>query len=115
MGYQDLDAHLLAPKRFVTLAYLNQVEQADYPALQEATGMSTPDLSKIIRGLEESGLLQVAKQRKNRYSHTVVRLSPEGQKQFAKLLRTLTDTAGQRPSPRQQKLPRKYSEGEMSG
>lgn len=115
MEYRDLDAHLLAPKRFVTLAYLNQVEQADYPALQESTGMSTPDVSKIIRDLEERGLVQVVKQRKDRYGHTVVRLSPEGQKQFGKLLRTLVDTAGQRPSFRQQKPARTHSEREVSG
>ena len=95
MGYHDLDPHLLAPKRFVTLAHLNQVEQADYPALQESTGMSTPDLSKIIRDLEEKGLVVVTKQRKNRYGHTVVRLSPDGQKQFGRLLRTLNETAGE--------------------
>ncbi|NUL49196.1 transcriptional regulator [Cellulosimicrobium funkei] len=95
MGYQHLDPHLLAPKRFVTLAHLNQVEQADYPALQEVTGMSTPDLSKIIRDLEERGLVQVSKQRRNRYGHTLVRLSTEGQQRFRKLLRTLRETAGQ--------------------
>ncbi len=96
MRYRDLDAHLLAPKRFVTLAHLNQVEQADYPALQESTGMSTPDLSRIIRDLEDRRLVEVSKQRKNRYGYTVVRLSPEGQKQFGTLLRTLTETAGHR-------------------
>lgn len=94
MGYRDLDPHLLAPKRFVTLAHLNQVEQADYPALQESTGMSTPDLSKIIRDLEEKRLVMVSKQRKDRYGHTVVRLSEEGREQFAQLLRTLNETAG---------------------
>ncbi|MGO1536894.1 MAG: transcriptional regulator [Yaniella sp.] len=94
MKYHDLDSHLLAPKRFVTLAHLSQVEQADYPALQESTGISTPDLSKIIRDLEDRELVVVIKQRKDRYSHTVVRLSPEGQKQFGQLLRTLNETAG---------------------
>jgi DNA-binding MarR family transcriptional regulator len=100
MGYRELDAHLLAPKRFVTLAHLNQVEQADYPALQESTGMSTPDLSKIIRDLEERGLVEVSKERRNRYGHTVVRLSPDGQKQFGRLLRVLTETAGESGSRR---------------
>lgn len=95
MGYQDLDPHLLAPKRFVTLAYLNQVEQADYPALQEATGMSTPDLSKIIRDLEERDLVQVSKERKDRYGYTLVRLSDNGRRRFGSLLATLNRTAGQ--------------------
>ncbi|NLS11081.1 transcriptional regulator [Nesterenkonia sp. MY13] len=95
MGYQELDPHLLAPKRFVTLAYLNQVEQADYPALQEATGMSTPDLSKIIRDLEERELVQVRKERKDRYGYTLVRLSDNGRRRFRSLLTTLNRTAGQ--------------------
>ncbi|MEE6281550.1 transcriptional regulator [Georgenia sunbinii] len=94
MTYQELDPHLLAPKRFVTLAHLNQVEQADYPALQESTGLSTPDLSKIIRDLEERGLVEVTKERKNRYGHTLVRLSDEGEKRFRELLRTLNEVAG---------------------
>ncbi len=95
MGYQELDAHLVAPKRFVTLAYLLQVEQADYTALQEATGLSTPDLSKIVRDLEERGLVLVSKERKNRYVNTMVRLSSDGQTQFKQLLRTLNRVAGQ--------------------
>ncbi|MFD1717445.1 transcriptional regulator [Georgenia deserti] len=101
MGYQDLDAHLLTPKRFVTLAHLNQVEQADYPALQEVTGMTTPDLSKIIRDLEARGLIEVNKLRKNRYSYTLVELSADGRKQFGRLMQTLTETAGKAPGSAQ--------------
>lgn len=86
MSYQDLDSHLLAPKRFVTLAHLYQVEQADYPALQESTGLSTADLSKIIRDLEDRGIVEVFKLRKNRYGHTLVRLSSVGDKHFKQLL-----------------------------
>lgn len=97
MGYQDLDAHLLAPKRFVVLAHLNQVEQADYPGLQEVTEVSAPDLSKIIRDLEQRGLVEVTKQRRNRYGYTVVRLSAEGRTQFTRLLQALTETAGRLP------------------
>lgn len=95
MSYHDLDPHLLAPKRFVTLAYLNQVEHADYPALQESTGLTTIDLSKILRDLEERGLVQVTKERKNRYGHTLVRLTPDGEKKFRQLLQVLNRTAGQ--------------------
>ncbi|MDR7382128.1 transcriptional regulator [Promicromonospora iranensis] len=95
MTFRDIDAHLIAPKRFVTLAHLHQVEQADYPALQEATALSTPDLSKIIRDLEERGLVLVTKERRTRYGATVVRLTPEGQEAFKKLLNALNRIAGQ--------------------
>lgn len=95
MTFKELDAQLIAPKRFVTLAYLHQVEQADYPALQEATGLSTPDLSKIIGGLEQRGLVAVAKERRARYSATLVRLTAEGRATFTELLATLNRIAGQ--------------------
>lgn len=95
MTFRDLDAHLVAPKRFVTLAHLHQVEQADYPALQETTGLSTPDLSKIIRDLEERGLVEVTKERRARYGATMVRLTAAGRQTFARLLASLNRIAGQ--------------------
>lgn len=95
MTYQELDPLLLAPKRFVTLAHLNQVEQADFPALQESTGLSTTDLSKIVRDLEERELVLVSKERKDRYGMTVVTLSEQGQRTFKKLMKTLNRIAGE--------------------
>lgn len=94
MAHNELDAHLIAPKRFVTMAHLNQVEQADYSALQDTTGLSTSDLSKIIRDLEERGLVEVAKERRSRYGVTLVRLSSEGRKTFTGLLDTINRIAG---------------------
>ncbi|KAM9864045.1 transcriptional regulator [Leucobacter sp. BZR 635] len=94
MSYTDIDAHLVAPKRFVTMSYLSQVEQADYPALQDATGLSTPDLSKILRDLEERGLVEITKERRTRYGSTLARLSPAGQKTFKNLVATLNRIAG---------------------
>lgn len=94
MSYAEIDAHLVTPKRFVTLSHLSQVEQADYPALQESTGLSTPDLSKILRDLEERGLVEISKQRKNRYGTTLVRLTAHGRAIFTDLLATLNRIAG---------------------
>ena len=94
MSYTEINAHLVAPKRFVTMAHLNQVEQADYPALQESTGLSVSDLSKILRDLEERGLVEISKERRKRYGATLVRLSPQGKKTFGNLLATLNRIAG---------------------
>ncbi|GGF33342.1 hypothetical protein GCM10010922_05620 [Microbacterium sorbitolivorans] len=94
MAYTDIDPHLVAPKRFVTLSHLSQVEQADYPALQESTDLSMPDLSKILRDLEERGLVEISKERKNRYGSTLVRLTPEGRRTFRNLIETLNRIAG---------------------
>lgn len=94
MAYTELDAHLVAPKRFVTMAHLNQVENADYPALQDTTGLSTPDLSKIVRDLEERELVKVTKERRSRYGTTLVALTPKGRKTFTELLATINRIAG---------------------
>ena len=95
MGFQSIDAHLVAPKRFVTLAHLNQVEVSDFATLQEVTGLTASDLSKIIRDLEEREIVKVSKERKNRYGTTLIRLSPEGRKTFRNLLLTLNQLAGE--------------------
>ncbi|MGO2520046.1 MAG: transcriptional regulator [Microbacterium sp.] len=94
MSYTEIDAHLVAPKRFVTLSHLNQVEQADYPGLQESTSLSMPDLSKILRDLEERGLVEISKERRSRYGATLVWLTPEGKQTFKSLLATLNRIAG---------------------
>lgn len=94
MSYTEIDAHLVAPKRFVTLSFLSQVEQADYQTLRESTGMSMTDLSKILRDLEERGLVELSKERRSRYGTTLVRLSPEGRRTYRGLLATLNRIAG---------------------
>ncbi|WP_291279489.1 transcriptional regulator [Galactobacter sp.] len=76
------------------MSHLNHVEQADYPALQVATGLSMPDLSKILRDLEERGLVRITKERRSRYGATLASLTPEGQKTFRKLVDTLNRIAG---------------------
>lgn len=94
MSYAEIDAHLVAPKRFVTLSHLSQVEQADFPALQDTTGLSMTDLSKILRDLEGRGLVEISKERKNRYGTTLVRLTPDGIRTFLNLVATLNRIAG---------------------
>ncbi|MDN5895165.1 MAG: transcriptional regulator [Nocardioides sp.] len=75
------------------MTHLNQVEQADCPALRETTGLSTSDLSKIIRDLEKRGLVDVTKERRSRYGATLVRLTPEGRKTFTELVDTINRIA----------------------
>ncbi|MGH3654898.1 transcriptional regulator [Glutamicibacter sp.] len=95
MNYRELDPLLLSPKRFVTLAHLSQVEQADFAGLQEATELPTTDLSKILKDLENRELIHISKERKYRYGITRVRLSDSGQRTFKKLMKTLNRIAGE--------------------
>ncbi|WP_417365262.1 transcriptional regulator [Glutamicibacter arilaitensis] len=77
------------------MAHLNQVEQTDFPTLQETTGLSTTDMSKILKDLETRGLVHLSKERKERYGVTLVCLSETGQRTFKKLMQTLNRLAGE--------------------
>ena len=48
---------------------------------------------KILRDLEERGLVEVTKGRKNRYGQTLVSLSAEGERERRELLQTLNELA----------------------
>lgn len=52
------------------------------------------DLSKILRDLEDRGLVEISKERKNRYGTTLVRLTPDGRRTFLNLVATLNRIAG---------------------
>ncbi|MGO3846262.1 transcriptional regulator [Agrococcus casei] len=95
MAFAEIDAHLVAPKRFATLGFLNQVERADFSTLQTATDLTAPDLSKIVRDLEDRKLVAVTKERRTRYGTTVVEMTPDGRATFKNLLATLNRIAGQ--------------------
>lgn len=52
------------------------------------------DLSKVLRDLEDRGLVEISKERKNRYGTTLVRLTPQGRVTFRDLVTTLNRIAG---------------------
>lgn len=93
MSYAEIEAHMVTPKRFATLSHLSQIEQTDYVALQETTGLSTPNPPKVLRDLEDQGLMEISKELENRYGTTLVRLTPEGRGTFGNPATTLNRLA----------------------
>lgn len=85
----DLQRALFSPPRFKTLGFLTQVEESDYPSIQEFTGLSLPDVSRAIGFLDEHNLVHVRKERNGRYPLTVVSASDTGRAEFRMLLKEL--------------------------
>lgn len=85
----DLQRALFSPPRFKTLGFLTQVEESDYPSIQEFTGLSLPDVSRAVGFLDEQKLVHVSKGRNGRYPVTVVSASAAGRSEFHRLLKEL--------------------------
>ncbi|MGO3884701.1 MAG: transcriptional regulator [Mycetocola sp.] len=89
MRDSDLERALFVRPRFKTLGFLVQVEESDYPSIQDYTGLSLPDLSKAVSFLNENGLVHVRKEREGRYQVTIVRASDDGVRAFRRMLKEL--------------------------
>lgn len=84
----DLKA-LFSPPRFKVLGFLSQVEVTDYPTIEEFTGLSVPEISRVVGYLQEHGLAHATKEAKGRYTVTMVAASDLGRKRFRELWREL--------------------------
>lgn len=78
-----------SPNRLAILGALRHVQQANFADLQEALGLSTPELSRQLGILEKDDLIEIAKFRERRHAVTRVRLSPTGRERFEEYLTEL--------------------------
>lgn len=89
MSDETLDRSLFTPPRFKVLGFLVQVEESDYPSIQEFTGLSTPDISRAVSYLDDARLVRVRKELKGRYPYTVVQATDVGRRRFKALISSL--------------------------
>lgn len=89
VSVMELQRALFSPPRFKTLGFLVQVEESDYPSIQEFTGLSISDISRAVGFLDEHDLVHVSKERNGRYPVTVVSASEAGRAEFRLLLKDL--------------------------
>lgn len=81
-------------QRFKIMGYLCQVENANYGAIREFTGLSDPEISRTVKALQEKEYVYVHKDRSGKYAETVVRATSQGRKEFLLLVSTLRKYAG---------------------
>ncbi|UNX53751.1 transcriptional regulator [Georgenia sp. TF02-10] len=77
---------MFSPPRFKVLGFLYQVEESDYPSIQQYTDLTVPEISRTVGNLDDAGWVRVRKERNGRYSQTVVQATDEGRKVFRELL-----------------------------
>ncbi|WP_104190637.1 transcriptional regulator [Cryobacterium sp. Y82] len=71
------------------MGFLCQVEKSNYASLGEFTSLSITDMSKTIRVLRENEYVLVGKERRERYSETIVRSTELGRREMVQLIRAL--------------------------
>lgn len=76
-------------QRFKVMGFLGQVEESNYVSIGEFTSLSITDISKTIRALRENEYVKVGKERRERYSETIVRNTELGRREMAQLIRAL--------------------------
>ncbi|MEU7150928.1 winged helix-turn-helix domain-containing protein [Streptomyces sp. NPDC045456] len=81
-----LSTVLHSPLRLAILGSLRHVHNVAFADLQEALGLTAPELSRQLRILEDEDIVQVAKARENRRVRTYVRLSDTGRARFEEYL-----------------------------
>ncbi len=70
---------------------LCQVEESNYAPIGEFTSVRIIDISKTIRGIGENEYVTGGKERRQRYSETIVRSTELGRRERALLIRALEE------------------------
>jgi len=78
----ELDQLIHAPARLNIITNLYVVESADFIFLKNLTGLTWGNLSAHVTKLEEAGYVEVKKTIVNKKTHSVAKLTNEGQKAF---------------------------------
>lgn len=80
-GFKDLagvDRLVHEPGRFIILAVLSGVKEADFVFLLDQTGLTKGNLSSHVARLENAGYVEVEKAFVGKIPRTVYRLTKEG-------------------------------------
>jgi DNA-binding MarR family transcriptional regulator len=78
----DVDRLIHEPSRFLILAHLYVVENADFLFLIRQTGMTWGNLSAHLSKLEAAGYVAIEKEFLDKKPHTMIRLTDEGRNSF---------------------------------
>ncbi|MGB2696368.1 MAG: transcriptional regulator [Candidatus Zixiibacteriota bacterium] len=78
----DIDRVIHEPARFMIMAYLYVVENADFLFLMRQTELTRGNLSSHLSKLESAGYVQIKKEFVEKIPHTLLSLTKKGRKAF---------------------------------
>ena len=89
-----LDPLIHAPIRLSIMAYLSEVDRAEFGLARDAVEVTAPALSKQVSALEEAGYVTVEKGYVGKRPRTWLALTPAGREAMARHLAALRAIAG---------------------
>lgn len=87
--FKDLDPILHSQLRLAIVSLLMREKEAEFTGLKERTKASAGNLSVQINKLREAGYIDVIKDFKDNYPHTICKITTSGSKAFDLYVKSL--------------------------
>jgi DNA-binding transcriptional ArsR family regulator len=87
--FKDLDPMLHSQLRLAIISLLMREKEADFSVLKERTEATAGNLSVQINKLREAGYIDVTKDFKDNYPHTICKITDAGSKAFELYVKSL--------------------------
>jgi DNA-binding MarR family transcriptional regulator len=87
--FKDLDPVLHSQLRLAIVSLLMGRPDADFTVIREETNATAGNLSVQINKLREAGYIEVEKDFKDNYPHTLCKITTEGRKAFDNYVKSL--------------------------
>lgn len=87
--FKDLDPVLHSQLRLAIVSLLMRDKEAEFTVLKERTRASAGNLSVQINKLREAGYIDVVKDFKDNYPHTICKITASGSEAFDQYVKSL--------------------------
>ncbi len=87
--FKDLDPVLHSQLRLAIISLLLSNQEAEFTAIKERTNATAGNLSVQINKLREAGYIEVVKEFKDNYPHTLCKITSAGKKAFDNYVKSL--------------------------
>jgi DNA-binding MarR family transcriptional regulator len=87
--FKNLDPVLHSQLRLAIISLLMREKESEFTALKEKTRASAGNLSVQINKLREAGYIEVIKDYKDNYPHTICKITFSGSKAFDQYVKSL--------------------------
>jgi DNA-binding MarR family transcriptional regulator len=95
--FKDLDPMLHSQLRLAIVSLLMRENEAEFTVLKERTQATSGNLSVQINKLREAGYIEVIKDFKDNYPHTICKITPSGSKAFDHYVKSLQSYLSLKP------------------
>ena len=95
--FKDLDPILHSQLRLAIVSLLMRESEAEFTVLKERTQATSGNLSVQINKLREAGYIEVTKDFKDNYPHTICKITVSGSKAFEQYVKSLQSYLSLKP------------------